>query len=75
MSRDIFTAHTFTTYTDARNHLTTGGLDFDDAECERIGRILWDLTQALGDGEEVEADDMWGEVLTQAGYDPADFGY
>ncbi len=75
MSRDIFTNNTFATYTNARNHLSTSGFDFDDAECERIRRILWDLTQALGDGEEVEADEMWREVLTQAGLDPSDFGY
>ena len=75
MSRDIFTNDTFMTYAGARNHVAMSGLDFDDEECVRVGRILWDLTNALGDGEEVEADDMWREVLSQAGYDPSDFGY
>ena len=82
MSRDIFANDTFMTYAGARNHVAMSGFTFDEnhtfdqheAECERIGRILWDLTNALGLGEEVEADDMWRKVLTQAGYDPADFG-
>jgi len=75
MSHEVFTNTTFTTYTDARNTVTLSGFDFGDDECERIGRILWDLTTDLADGEEVECDEVWAEVLTQAGYDPADFGY
>lgn len=83
MSRGTFANNYFTTYTDARNFVTTSDFTFDDnhtfdqheAECERIGRIFWDLTTNLSDGEEVEADDMWRKVLTQAGYDPCDFGY
>jgi len=70
-----FTNTTLTTYTDARNHITLSGFDFGDDECYRVGRILWNLTSALADGEEVECDEMLAEVLTQAGYDPSDFGY